>query len=276
LPEPLTGLQILELILIGATAGVLGGMLGIGGGVVMIPGMAIFLGQRFGVESFHLYKLAAITTTIFLSLPAITRHLRAKALQWRLMLGILPFALLGVVLGVFLSTYLVDEQTRVLRRLFGGFLILAAGYNLYRATFGKPEREGEPVPSHRLGRIAVLGSVVGLPAGVLAGLLGIGGGVWAVPSQRLLLGVPTRNAIATSAATILPIAILTTILTAAAVNSETQLQALQGFQLAFWLVPTALGGAWLGAGLTHRLPVKALRLGFQVVLLVAGVRLLTA
>jgi uncharacterized membrane protein YfcA len=265
---------IAQLAGIGAAAGLLGGMLGIGGGIVMITAMTILLGQRFGPESFHLYKLASITTTIALSIPAIMRHRQARAIVPGMLWSMVPAAVLGVLAGVALSSVFVREHTLLLRRGFGVFLECVVLFNLYQSYAGLSEESGSvrrcPMPS----RWKILAGVVGIPMGFLGGFLGIGGGVWAVPSQRLVLGVKIRSAIANSAATILPVAVTTSLVHAYAITQRTELHVSDAYWLALVLAPTALVMAWIGAALTHTVPVKTLKQAFQILLAVAGLRLI--
>jgi len=264
------------LLLVGAAAGLIGGALGIGGGILMIPAMAIFLGDHhFGDNSFHFYKLAAITTSIVLSIPAAARHMRAKAVVFRMLPGILPLAVVGVVGGVLLASVFRDEHTILLRRLFGAFLevlVLSNVFQAWRAARGEFHVCGtSPMPTRRL----LIGLVVGLPAGFIAGMLGVGGGVWAVPAQGQLLGIRIRNAIANSSFMIICVAIATSISLSYTITRMTDAYSpVEGLKLALWLAPGALLGGWCGAGLTHRLPVQWLRSAFQVLLVVTGIRLL--
>ncbi len=264
------------LVGVGLLAGVLGGLLGIGGGIVMIPAMALLLGDTYGQNSFHVYKLAAIMTAVALSVPAIARHVRAGAINFRMHCGIVPGALLGVGFGVALSSTFLNEHTPTLRRLFGAFLQLVVLVHVYQELIARQGRDhlcrSCPLPS----RWALIGSVVGLPAGVIGGLLGVGGGIWAVPVQRLALGIRIRNAIANSSVMVLSVAVATSALLTWVLGSADRRQWLPGvaWQLTACLVPGALIGAWLGAGLVHRFPVRWLRWAFLAILTVAGWRLI--
>jgi uncharacterized membrane protein YfcA len=123
-----------------------------------------------------------------------------------------------------------------------------------------------------------LGLVVGLPSGCLAGLLGIGGGIWAVPAMSLLLGIRLRHAIATSMLMIIGVALATAIgqsIELAHLHNDPPLHHV-AWWLALWLAPGALVGGWCGAGLTHRLPVRWLRYCFQLLLAATGLRLILA
>lgn len=266
--------QYAALVLIGLAAGVLGGLLGIGGGLVMIPALQFVLGEALGPGSFHVYKLAAITTSIALSIPAIIRHWQAGAVVPGLVRSIVPAAVAGVFLGVWASSMLADERTYLLRRLFGGFMLAVVAFGIYRRLRPADVESGArlrcPMPNRR----ALIGACVGFPSGLIAGLLGVGGGVWAVPMQHLGHGVRLRNAIANSACMIVFVAAATSLTHGLAVSRMTGLRALDGWTLAAFVAPGAVVGAWCGAGFAHRIPLTWLRAAVDVLLLVAGSRLL--
>lgn len=268
--------QEVALLAIGLLAGVAGGLLGVGGGIVMIPALTLTLGDAFGVDSFHAFNLASITTAIVLSIPAAVRHARQKAVVYGLLPAILPAALVGAVGGVLLAGQLTGPHTRTLKQIFGGFLelvVLISAFQEWRARTGEPYLcDVCPLPRRR----GLIGLLVGLPAGCIAGLLGVGWGICAVPAMNLLLGVRLRHAIATSTLTIIGIALATSIaqsIDLAALGGYPPLHRV-GWWLAAWLAPGALVGGWIGAGLTHRLPVRSLRYIFLALLAVTGVKLL--
>jgi len=268
-------MQAAELIAIGALAGVVGGFLGVGGGLVMIPALVLLLGERFGPGSLHVYKLAAISASIIVSIPAAIRHARANAVVFRMLWGILPLAVAGVAIGVVVAgTFFGHEQTHLLRRIFGGFLELVVVVNVYQDWRSERNERGLtdhcPLPSRR----GLIGLVVGLPTGLIAGLLGIGGGVWNVPAQHLLFGMRLRYAIATSSYVVIFVSFVTAIAQSIEVNRMPGLNATSGWWLALWLAPGALVGGWCGAGLTHRLPTRWVRHAFHALLVLTGIRLM--
>ena len=263
-----------ELIAIGMAAGLAGGLLGVGGGIVMIPVMYLLLGDHFGPNSFHLYKLAAIGTAIAISTLAVIRHNRAKAIVYRMIPSIVPLAVVGVIVGVAGASRLSGDLTHVLRRIFGGFLEFVVLFNLYqtwRAARGDAVVcDRCPVATRRV----LIGLIVGLPAGLIAGMLGIGGGVWAVPAQRMFLGVRLRNAIANSSSMIVAVAAATAATQSIAVANMQGVNVADAWWLVLWLAPGAVVGGWCGAGLTHRLPTRWLRHAFHALLVTAGIRLM--
>ncbi len=273
---PLDPLHIIELLLIGVAAGTLGGLLGIGGGIIMIPALTFMYGDTFGRDSFHLYNLAAIGTAFLLAIPAAIRHTRAGAVVYPMLRSIVPLSLIGIIAGVLVGAAMTGERTRLLKQIFGGCLEFAVLVNLFQerlARFGEPHLfPTSPMPS----RWAKIGLAVGLPSGFLAGLLGVGGGIWAVPSQTLLLGIRLRNAIATSMVMIVPVALVAAAgmtLKLARIPHNPPLHHV-AWLLTLGLAPGALVGGWWGAALMHRLPVRLLRYVFYALLALTGLRLL--
>lgn len=262
--------QIVELFALGLLAGLLGGLLGIGGGLVMIPAMLLLLGERYGPNSLHVYKLAAIATTVALSIAAVRRHMRARAVHWAMVRAMMIAGVAGVVIGVAASLLFTHGQTHVLRRIFGAFMLVVVLAN----TLLTPARIGTLAQSCPLSpRWRRLGALVGAPAGIMAGLLGIGGGVWAVPAQHVFFGVRLQVAIANSAATIIGVAAAAAVCQTLAVSRISGLDPRSGWFLALFLAPGAIAGAFLGATLTHRLPLKWLRHFFHALLAVTGLQL---
>ena len=271
-------MQVVILLVIGSGAGVLGGLLGIGGGLVMVPAMVLLFGDaadsRYGENSFHLFKLAALATAVVLSIPAVRQHARARAIVRPMIWGIIPLGLVGVVIGVGLARLFADEYTEILRRTFGVFMLLAVVANIWRRRRGAGGAESCdhcPMPNRRLR----IGTIVGLPSGIVAGLLGVGGGVWAVPAQNYALGVRLPNAIANSACMIIGLAAGATVVQSLAVASldDPLVPVGQAFWLALWLAPGAIVGGSIGGRLTHILPVDLIRNVFYVLLAVTGLRL---
>jgi len=270
----LNDLPILSLALIGVLAGLVGGLLGVGGGLVMIPALLFVLGDHFGPGSLHVYKLAALVTATLLSYSAARQHARAGATVGPVYRAMVAGAVFGVVVGAALASLFAADWTHVLRRIFGVFMVLVVGFEAYRgmrlAGQGAPPCRRSPVPWRRW----TYGLVGGLPAGLLSGFLGIGGGIWAVPAQHYLLGVRLHNAIANSGTMIVVVAAVAAVVQWLVILLRMpDLDAADGWLLTLLLAPAAMLGGWLGATLTHRLPIRWLRRAFYALLAVAGARL---
>ena len=297
--------QILGIAMLGLTAGVLGGMLGVGGSVLIIPALAILLGRPTGVEQ-HLYQAAAMIANVAVSIPAALRHRRAGAMNRTVLTWMLPSALLCIVVGVWASNLPIfagPEGGLWLGRLLAVFLIYVIIVNALRLRPAKPQppagpgpaetRSTDPPSNPALGaeyedgpprvtgpRSATIGSVMG----TLAGLLGIGGGGIAVPLQQTLLRLPLRQCIANSSAVICVTAAVGAIYKNATLagrvgpDTAARIQELNlapidwttGLTLGLLLAPTAWAGGRLGAALTHRLPLRAIRVAFIALMLVAA------
>lgn len=268
--------QIVMLPAIGVVAGLLGGLLGIGGGLVMIPAMLLLLGEPYGPGSLHVFKLGALATSIVVSVPAAVRHARAGAVVAPMLRGIVPLGVVGVAGGIWLSSLLGGEHTHVLRRIFGAVMILSVIANVLQQRSNAATRDSGGGTAPIASRWGLIGSVTGIPAGLIAGFLGIGGGIWAVPAQNLLLGIRLRNAIANSSCMIVGVAAAAAAGQSAAVARMTGLSPADGWVLAAGLAPGAVIGGWCGASLTHRISTRGLRWAFHGLLIVAGVRLAAA
>lgn len=267
-------MEYASMVILGLVAGVLGGLLGIGGSVVMIPGMVWILGQAnaAGVEQIQQYQAAAMIVNFLLAGPSALRHLRAGAVYGSVWRWLAPAAGLGIVAGVVLSqsALFAGDQAVYLRYLFGVFLLYAVGYNGYR--FVRPPRvEGisraEADAASRWKK-ASIGGVMG----VFAGLLGIGGGAQAVPLMQVVLRLPLRNAIATSSATIFTVAWIGAIVKNVSLGPAGSVE--RSLLLAGLLTPSAMVGGYLGGALTHRLPLRLIRAVVVAVMLLGAWKML--
>lgn len=166
---PIGLFDITMLVLIGLVAGVLGGMLGIGGSVVIVPALVILTVGR-DWHSQHLFQASAMAVNVIVSIPAAMKHRAKGAIRGDLFKIVMPSCMLAIVLGVFASNF-VDGQ--LLKKFFGGFLLILAATEALRflpRRGGSPP--GDPEPMVTVPRAATVGGVMGF----LAGLLGIGGG----------------------------------------------------------------------------------------------------
>jgi len=256
---------------IGVFAGLLGGALGLGGGVVIVPPL-IYLFQALGFDDAVVVQMAvgtSLATIIVTAGSSVRAHHRAGfvrwPLAWRLAVGIVIGALAGAVVADRLSG-------EMLTRLFGIFAILIAAQMLFsrrRAvhTGGGPER----VPGS-IG-LASVGTVIG----GISSLFGIGGGSLTVPFLSWCR-LPMQNAVAVSAACGLPIALAGSAGFVATGWGRPELPAWSSgyvyLPAALAIVVTSFPMARVGARLSHRLPSDTLGRVFAAVLIVIGVELI--
>lgn len=189
-PNPVTA------AVIGAAAGVLSGLFGVGGGIVIVPGL-VLLG-RMEQRRAHATSLAAIVP---IALAGVAGYALDDGVDWAAAGLLTAGAIAGTVAG---TRFLRRAPERGLRVIFAFFLLISAALLPFEATSTKPLGE--------LGLVAGAALVaVGLFAGTLAGLLGVGGGIVMVPALVLVLAEPQVVAKGTSLAVIVPTAAAGTI-----------------------------------------------------------------
>lgn len=207
---------VLELALLGIGAGFLAGLLGIGGGMVMVPFLVRILTHR-GVSSDLAVKMAiatAMATILFTSMSTMRAHHRRGAVRWDIVRDMAPGIVLGSLAaggGVFA---LVKGQALALG--FAAFV----GYAATRMLRAKPPSPDRLLPG-RWGQASV-----GAGIGFASGLVGAGGAFLAVPFMTRC-NVLIHNAVATGAAIGFPIALASTF----------------GYIISGWSQPEALSGA---------------------------------
>jgi uncharacterized membrane protein YfcA len=253
-------LLVAELLAIGVVTGFLAGLLGVGGGMMMVPFLTLILSQR-GVESGPAVKMAIATsmaTILFTSLSSVRAHHRLGAVRWDLLRGMAPGILFGGLAAGAGAFAVVKGQGLAL------FFALFIGYSALQMMRDRKPRPGRQMPG-TLGQSAVGGGI-----GFLSGLLGAGGAFMSVPFMTWC-NVPIRQAVGTSAALGFPIALSNTL--GYVIGGWRQLPALPG---AFgYLYLPALGiialasitMAPLGARTAHRTDTTRLRRLFALLLL---------
>lgn len=255
-------MEILFEATVGFFAGLVGGLLGLGGSVIIIPGLIVYLSQTgaYVGNMQHLLQAAAMICNVCIAAPSTVAHLRAGAVMRKVVMPLVPIALLGIVLGVATSnsSAFARQNGAYLAMLLAGFFLAVAVYNIARVT-SHHDLTAEFEPDRNISAWRVL--LVGLPMGFMAGLLGIGGGTICVPAQQIFLRIPLRRAIANSAVTILFIAVVGAVYKNATLPSHGVTIA-ASLRLAVMLVPTAFLGGYLGAKLTHIIPRRVLRVIF--------------
>ncbi|MFM7050511.1 MAG: sulfite exporter TauE/SafE family protein [Planctomycetota bacterium] len=258
---------ILTVAPIGLAGGIAGGMFGIGGSVVMIPLLTFALGPNQ-----HLYQSAALVANLLVAASSALKHRGKGTIRTDIAPRMLVTAGVLAIAGVLLSNQIDPKR---LMALFGGFLV----YLAIAESIGVLGSRGKPIeePDPSLVRRGPAAPIAGL-GGFSAGLLGIGGGVIMIPLLKRFSRVPLRQCIATSAVVMLgstAVGAFAKNLTVSTLKdpSGNALTLAQSLTLAATLAPTAIVGGYLGAGISYRMPLKALKLAFAVLLAFAGARL---
>jgi uncharacterized membrane protein YfcA len=259
--------SVVAYLALGAFAGTVAGLLGVGGGLIIVPVLALLFARQ-GIDPGILMHLAvgtSLATIVVTSISSVYSHHRHGAVFWHVFWRLVPGIVLGAGLGAWLASLL---PTREFKLIFGVFELLVATQML----FGFKPSPHNALPG-RLG-LAAAGTVIG----TISAIVGVGGGTLTVPFLTWCQ-VKIHNAIATSAACGLPIAIFGSIgfmITGSAHGAAPAYAS--GF--VYW--PAFLGiviasalFAPLGARLAHRLSTKKLRGVFAVFLIGLGVWMLS-
>jgi uncharacterized membrane protein YfcA len=188
--------SILLAAAVGALAGALSGLFGVGGGILIVPGLVLLLGM--GQRRAHATSLAAIVPV---AAAGAAGYAVSGSVDWPVA-GLLT---VGGVLGAVAGTHALGRiPERGLRVIFALFMLAAAAALPFEATAGGESASQVGVLSG--GLLVLLGAV----AGGLAGLLGVGGGIVMVPGLVLLAALPQAVAKGTSLVVIIPTALVGT------------------------------------------------------------------
>ena len=257
--------QVLIAVCIGLVAGLVGGLCGIGGSIVMLPALGLAFGYDDQANTrHHLYMASAMLVNTVVAATALGPHLRAKAIDRRIVARLLPPMAIAILGGV-----AIGDQTdgRVPKLVLVGFLFAFVLWTLFTAIRRLPE----PTPEQQRATSSRLG-IIGLGTGLLAGFLAIGGGIVMVPAMQLVAKVPLRRAIAASALAMCIASPIGAVMKFATLDSHGQ-RWVEALALGVAMAAGAAIGSPLGARLTHRLRLPHLRLAVAVVLAASGARL---
>jgi len=251
---------VVAFLLLGAIVGFLAGLLGIGGGMTMVPLLTIvFTGQGFPPEHIvHMAVATATATILFTSVSSMREHQRHGAILWTVVAGMAP----GIVVGSLVGPQLVGAMSTAALSVFFGVFVAVAATQLLLDRKPKPSRE---LPGK--GGLFAVGGAIGL----ISNMVGAGGAFMSVPFM-IACNVNLRNCVATSAALGLPIAVAGTIGFVIAGLRQT---GMPPHTIGYVYLPALLAivaasvvAAPIGARAAHRWPVKKLQRAFAVLLYV--------
>ena len=176
-------------VLAGIATGVMSGSFGVGGAVISTPAI-----RAIGVSA-----SMAVGTTLPSIIPGalagLVRYQRQHLVQWRLVAATVPAGIVASVAGARLADVLPGDGHLLM--VFTALLLMWSAVNLVRGS--RAERSGAPVDGP-VERVAAKASLIGVAAGGMSGLLGVGGGIVMVPMFRSLLRMPMKSATGTSLA----------------------------------------------------------------------------
>lgn len=251
---------------LGVLVGVIAGLLGIGGGVVIVP-ILVFVFTANDFPNHHIMQVALATSLgsiMVTSVSSFMTHHRHGAVNW----GIVKSISVGVLIGTFAGTWLAARlSTTALKVFFALFLYYVAANML--SNF-------KPKPTRQLPGAAGMSGVGGI-IGVVSSLVGIGGGALSIPFM-MWCNVPVHTAIGTSAAIGFPIAVAGTL---GYVVNGLAVTDIPSPHFGYMYIPALLGIAVFsfftapyGARLAHRTPVVTLKRVYACFLIVIASRIL--
>ncbi len=257
------------LVLLGCMSGFLSGLLGIGGGLILVPGLIVSL-PYFGIDGPELAKIAMATSLALIvptSMASIQAHASKGAVDLRLFALLGPSIVAGAVVAPIFAPAISSTFLTALFVLFALYTALRRDARCVPSGKRPASRGGE-----RPGLIRI--TLTGLLGGSVSSLLGLGVSWFTVPMLERFGSMP--RAIGTSAALCLPMAAFGL---AGFVLSPTPAECLSGCSGYVYLPAVAATGisavlaAPMGARLTHVLPVRALRSLFALFLIAAAAHL---
>lgn len=262
---PMDAFTIALLLALGAFAGFAAGLLGVGGGMLMVPFMTMLLSaQGFAPEQIIKVAIATSLTTIaFTSISSVRAHHQRGAVRWDAARALAP----GIVIGSLLAAQFAGALPgRLLALFFGLFL----GFSAVKMLAGKPPQAQGSLPS--AAGMFGMGSVIG----ALSAVLGAGGGFLTVPFL-VRRSVPMQQAVATSAACGFPIAFAGAVGYVVSGWSQDLPAGTLGYiylpALAAISIASVLTAPW-GARVAHALPTQTLKRIFAALLLALAVYML--
>lgn len=261
-------IQIIVLLITGASVGFASGLLGVGGCFIMVP-VQFWALTSIGVDSTIAIRIA-FGTNLAVVLPTALSgaigHSRKKAVQWKagIVLGLSGLA--GAFLGGFFAAHISGN---ILKIGFGSAILAGA---IRMLTAKPPKVDKEPIDN-------VVNFILwGFPLGILSGIIGIGGGVLMIPVMVLALGFNIHKAVGTSTALMIFTSIggiLSYIINGLKVSplppySLGYVNFLQWALLAGLSIPMAL----VGVKAAHKLPAKQLKYLFIIVMIYMGLKMI--
>jgi len=264
----MTIVHIIILLITGMVAGFAGGLLGLGGAFLIGP-VQYFVYENMGIPIEMAMKMTLGTNLLVVFPTAISgafRHHRNRAVFWRAAIIMGSTSLIASYGGATIATHLPGPA---LKTAFGVIILISATRML---TLKLPEVEEAPREN------PWLWAVWALPVGLVSGLIGVGGGIVAIPIMTLALRFRMHNAVATSMAMM----ILTSaggaigyIVNGIGVDNATA-YSIGYVNLQSWLLLTitSISLAQVGAITAHRLPARQIRYIFIVVMFYMGLKML--
>jgi len=250
----------------GVAGGILAGLLGVGGGIVIVPALYLALSFADLAEGVAMQVAVAtsLATIVFTALSSGWAHHKRGAVDWTLLRRWSPWVVIGVVSGAFVGAVVNGD---VMVAVFAAVATLVALNMLLGNDRGQTKERKVPAP---------LWAATGVLAGGISAVMGIGGGTVCVPILSFL-GYDIRRAVGTSAALGFLIGLPATIVYVVAGLGVEELPPLSlgyvNLLAVAVITPLTTSFAGLGARIAHAIPMRALRVSFGVFLALTALRM---
>ena len=285
--------DIVGLVMLALAAGVTGGMMTMGGGVLQVAGMMVFFG--YGM---YLIRPVVFLTNVVVYGAASLRNDKAQLVQWDKVKPLIPWGIAGVILGYFIGNAIGDSVVGILLGLFALIMAGKAVMEILQPNAGedtaesisaaeaedemdelmaladgtsRPKASGLALPEGHA-RSAVLG----LPMGLFSGILGISGGVIEVPLQRYVGRISLQNAIANSSVLVFWASVAGSVVAFLHGSSTGLIHWEAPVTLALVMIPGAYVGGIIGARLMRVLPVRVLKGVYAATMAAIALKMLTS
>lgn len=258
---------IVSYLILGAVTGMLAGLLGIGGGLVIVPALALaFSFQEICADvSMHLAIGTSLACMIFTTGSAVLTHYHKNAIHWY----VLFWTSLGLVFGSVAGGLITANLDAYLLRISLGCFAWVMAIRMF--TKRKVSVIDGKIPEKFF--LTLFGSLFGC----IATIFGIGGAMFSVP-LFCRFGFSIQKAVATASACSLPIALIGAI-TSMLTGTGTECLPKYTTGYVYWpafagIILGSIPGARIGAKITHKLPAQYVRILFSVLLLIVGSQLI--
>jgi hypothetical protein len=259
---------------VGAAAGVLSGMFGVGGGIVIVPSLIVVYGlmEFSSPYTVHIAVATSLFTIIFTSASSAYKHSKNKNVLWT---AALVIGLASSVTVFLFSKIALELPGDVLKKIFSIVLIVIG----IRMLFGKKNKSDA---DENGGRDFSVNSIYCIPVGILTGIIaaftGLGGGVFVIPLMHYVLKTPIRKSIGTSTAAIFITSVSGVISYFINVPSDLNIfsysfgtvDVLSALPIVLFSIPFAYVGVWLNTKTHHSLLTRL----FGVFVLLVSLRMI--
>ncbi|WP_286138570.1 sulfite exporter TauE/SafE family protein [Bacillus sp. AFS055030] len=268
-------LQILILISIGLAAGTVGSLIGLGGGIIIVPmllNIDHFL-SAFSTVPIHVAVGTSLITIVFSSLSSTLSYHKQKRIDYRSGILFLIGSIPGSLIGTYINSLLNTERFTL---FFGIFLICISIFLFISSKLTKKSKEvhkgiirtytNDEGEAYTYSYSLPLAISLSICVGIISGLFGIGGGILLVPMMAFLFGFPPQLAVATSMFVVMFTTLGSSIsyITLGEVN----------FYYILLLIPGAWFGGKIGAYINQKLKTETISLILRLVVLFYGIKLI--